>query len=357
MNYEKRELLKYLGDPSQLFGVKEYRLSGGWAEGVRAVDIRTGSGLEMTVLPDRNMDIAQLSYKGTNLSYMSKTGIVSPQYYSDRGNDFLRSFYAGFLTTCGLRNVGPPCRVEEEEFGLHGRISHTPAEQFSGSTEWVEGHKPVMTLKGRMREARLFGENLILERKLICRAGENSFIIEDRIENYGFREEPLMLLYHFNFGYPLLDENTTLIMPSDRIIPRDEEAEGGKENWMKCQKPTHDYREQVFYHDLDTDGEDNTFAALINEKIELAVVIHFNKKELSNLTQWKMMGEGEYVVGIEPCNCSVSGRAEQLADNRIEYLNPGESRNFKLEIEIREGISEINKIKETLSQFKRPGRT
>lgn len=74
----KREILKYIGDFSQLFGTKEYTLHGGKAEGVRAVDVKNGSGLEFTVLPDRCMDIAWLSYKGNNLSYISKTGIVSP---------------------------------------------------------------------------------------------------------------------------------------------------------------------------------------------------------------------------------------------------------------------------------------
>lgn len=101
-NITAREIRKYVGDISQLFGVKDYRMSGGKAEGVRAVDIKNGSGLEYTVLPDRGLDIAYLSYKSTNISYISKTGIVAPQYFDKSGLSFLRSFYAGFLTTCGL---------------------------------------------------------------------------------------------------------------------------------------------------------------------------------------------------------------------------------------------------------------
>ncbi|NEW85573.1 MAG: DUF4432 family protein, partial [Mariniphaga sp.] len=101
-NLTKREMLKYAGDFSQLFGIKEYTLAGGKAKGVKAFDIKTGSGLEFTVLSDRCLDIAGLSFKGINCSYISKTGIVSPEFYDESGIGFLRSFNAGFLTTCGL---------------------------------------------------------------------------------------------------------------------------------------------------------------------------------------------------------------------------------------------------------------
>lgn len=108
-DFSKRKLLKYVGDFSQLFGIKEHTLSGGKAGGVKAFDVRNGSGLEFTVLADRCLDISALSFNGINCSYISKTGIVAPEYYHEDGIGFLRSFAAGFLTTCGLRNVGSPC--------------------------------------------------------------------------------------------------------------------------------------------------------------------------------------------------------------------------------------------------------
>ena len=119
INSTKRFLGKYVGDFSQLFGIKEYTLSGGTSKGVKAFDIRNGSGLEFTVLADRCLDIAGLSFKGANCSYISKTGIVAPEYYDETGIGFLRSFYAGFLTTCGLRNVGSPCEGNGETFSMH----------------------------------------------------------------------------------------------------------------------------------------------------------------------------------------------------------------------------------------------
>lgn len=348
--FTKREILKYIGDFSQIFGTKDYILNDGKSKGVRAIDVKNGSGMEFTVLPDRCMDIASLSYRGNNLSYMSKTGIVSPQYFNETGTNFLRSFYAGFLTTCGLMNAGSPCTDKGESFGLHGRISNTPGENISSTTEWVN-FEPTIKIKGKMREARLFGENIVLEREITCKCGENKIIIEDTVENYGFREEPLMLLYHINLGYPLLDENAAFIAPTKGAIPRDEEAEKGTETYNIIQKPTPGYNEQVFYHDLNTDRIGNTLALLANEDLKLGIVIRFNKKQLFNLSQWKQMGEGEYVLGIEPANCYVGGRADSRRNGTLEFLKPGEVRSFKLVAEILDGASELKRVTDEISKL------
>lgn len=337
MNFEKRELMKYIGDFSQIFGTKEYTLNGGRSQGVRAIDVRNGAGLEFTVLADRGLDIASLTFKGLNLSYMSKTGIVSPQYYNEEGSNFFRSFYAGFLTTCGLLNVGSPSQDKGEPLGLHGRISNTPSENTYSGTDWVNG-KPTFIVSGKLREAKFFGENLTLERKIICSSDKNKLKIIDKVENCGFRKEPLMLLYHFNFGYPLLDENAYLKIPTLKVTPRDEDANKGIDDYNTIQPPTANYLEQVFYHDLEADSNGETYISIINEKINLGVTIRFNKQELFNLTQWKQMGEGEYVLGLEPANCYVGGRQDPKNKDTLEYLEPGETREFQIEIEVLDNV-------------------
>jgi hypothetical protein len=349
--FDKRKMLRYVGDLNQLFGIKEYTLSGGKAKGVKAIDIKNGSGLEFTVLADRCLDIEGLSFNTTNCSYLSKTGIVSPEYYDENGIGFLRSFSGGFLTTCGLRNVGSACEDNGELFGLHGRISNTPAEEVGAVTRWEDGI-PVMAISGSMREARLFGENLVLHRKISCRYGENKILIQNKVENLGFRKEPLMLLFHFNLGYPLLDENAELITATAELKPRDAEAKKGSGSYSVFQEPTPGYSEQVFYHNLKTDGQQNTCVALVNKKIELGVALHFNKKQLFNFTQWKQMGEGEYVLGLEPCNCQVGGRAEARKNGMLEYLDPGETRDFDLTVEFFDGGREISSIIGKINKLK-----
>ena len=338
----KRTMYKYVGDLSQLFGIKEYTLTSGKAKGVKAFDVNNGTGLVFTVLSDRCLDIAGLSYKGINFSYLSNTGIVAPEYYDDKGIGFLRNFFGGFLTTCGLRNVGSPCEENGELFSLHGRISNTPAEDVCASTEWINGY-PVLNISGKMREARLFGENLILERSITCKYADDKVYIKNTVENCGFKPEALMLLFHFNMGYPLLDEDTILLTPTKQLTPRDEEAVKGEASFSKCQPPTANYSEQVFYHNLKSDYNAATLVAMINKRLEIGVAIHFNKNQLFNFTQWKSMGEGEYVMGLEPCNCFVGGRVDPRNSEVLEYLEPGGIRNFDLTIEILHGMEEIDK--------------
>lgn len=342
-NINKRQMLKYVGDFSQLFGIKEYTLSGGKANGVKAFEVKNGSGLEFTVLADRCLDIAGLSFKGVNCSYISKTGIVAPQYFDESGIEFLRSFCAGFLTTCGLRNVGSPCEENGEAFNLHGRISNTPGEEVCAKTEWIDG-VPVLTISGKMREARLFGEYLMLERKITCKYGENKITIQNTVENIGFKREALLLLFHFNLGYPLLDENAILVSPTAKLIPRDQEANKGESTYNQCQNPSPGYSEQVFYHNLKSDQSGDTSVALINKKLGIGAALHFNKNQLFNFTQWKQMGEGEYVMGMEPGNCYVGGRLDPRNKATMEFLEPGEIRNFDITIELLNGVDEIDTL-------------
>lgn len=346
----KRQLLRYIGDYSQIFGIKEYVLTGGKANGIKAFDINNGMGLEFTVLADRCLDIGKLAFKGVNCSYLSKNGLVSPKYYTGNDQAFHHNFYGGLLTTCGLRNVGNPCKENGESFALHGVISNTPGEQVCASTVW-DGDIPVMTISGQMRESRFFGENMLLKRKISCSYGKNRICIHDCIENMGFKRELLMLLYHFNLGYPLLDENAVLLSPSKNVVPRDSEATKGYHAWQQMQLPTPDYAEQVFYHNLKTDLDGNTCVAIVNHRLELGIAFHFNKKQLFNLTHWKQMGEGEYVTGIEPCNCYVGGRLDPRNKDIMEYLESGESKNIDIEVEIVAGTSEMNDLERQIKNL------
>jgi hypothetical protein len=348
--FTKRHMLEYVGDFSQLFGIKDYTLSSGKAKGVRAFDINNGSGLEFTVIADRCLDIAGLSFKGTNCSYISKSGIVAPAFYEKDGIEFLRSFFAGFLTTCGLRNAGAPCEENGDQFGLHGRISNTPAEEVNAAVTW-KNDLPTMTISGLMREARLFGENLVLRRHISCKYGENKITLHNSIENLGFKKEPLMLLFHFNLGYPLLDEHAELVTSTSKLTARNDVAKEGINEYAQFQPPTAGYVEKVFYHALNSDSKGRTAVALVNKKLGLGVALHFNQSELSNFTQWKQMGQGEYVLGMEPCNCTVDGRVNAREQNTLEYLEPGEIKRFDIEIEIMDGLEEIQSMTQAIENL------
>ena len=339
--YTKRELMKRVGDISQLAGARLCTLESGKAKGVAAVDVKTGSGLNFTVLPDRGMDIAWADYKGISLGYISKTGVVAPTFYDSNGLEFLRSFYGGLLTTCGLTYMGAPCVDEGKALGLHGKASNLPADDLCVTNEWV-GDDFVMSIKGRIREAMVFGENITLTREITARIGESKFTIRDAIENCGYTAQPLMLLYHCNFGYPLLDESTELIMPGNSTVKgsNDEAAKGIKECKV-FSEPIHGYAEQVFYHDPATKEDGKVTATLFNKDLGnngLSLNLTFNKKQLPYFVEWKQVGEGDYVVGLEPATWYTQGRCEARKRGELTFIEPGEIKYVELEIAVCEGL-------------------
>jgi hypothetical protein len=60
------------------------------------------------------------------------------------------------------------------------------------------------------------------------------------------------------------------------------------------------------------------------------VYVTYNPSELPRFVQWKQMGEQDYVVGFEPCNCGVEGRRVDEELGLLHCLEPGESHSFTL---------------------------
>lgn len=324
---------KYVGNLSQIFDVKEYRVETGRAKGVYAIDINNGAALELTVLPDRGMDFYQLKYKGKNLNYITPNGMASPQYYDRSGENWLRSYCGGFLTTCGLSNIGVPCEDIGESLGLHGEISNTPAEHVNIIRK-TENGVPFVCISGTMKNAVLFGSNLSLTRTVTMKYGENRIRIRDEIYNGGYKTSPFMILYHFNMGYPLLCEQSVLEIPSKSVTPRNAYAAKHAAEYLKITPPASPYEEMCYYHDLSADQDGNTCVAVRNPVEEIRVAINFNKNLLDHFVQWKMLGCGEYVVGLEPCNATIDGRADARKNGSLKFIEPGQTVTHELEISV-----------------------
>lgn len=339
------ELKKRIGDISQIAGIRRCTLNEGRATGMDVFDVKTGSGLCYTVLPGRALDIADVSYKGIPLSFLSKTGIVSSQFYDADEKGFSRNFFGGLLTTCGLMNAGPACELNGEHFVQHGRISNTPAYQVGYNGSWHDDEY-IMTLSGVTRESKLFGENLTLKRTITSKLGESIIFIDDVITNEGFEDTPIMLLYHMNLGYPIVSENSIVITPSLKVIPRDEDAKMGIDNWDKMQAPTHGYHEQVFFHELASDKDGNSTYGIVNEKLNLGVYFKINKHQLTCFTQWKMMGEQDYTIGLEAGLNIPEGRDQAYKNRHLKVLKPGESHEVRIEFGVLEGERNIADFKE-----------
>src|SRR5918999_6338288 len=165
------ELLRRVGRLDQVAGIEPLVLDDGSARGVRALRVRTGSGLSFTVLPDRGMDLGGAEYRGVPLAWLSHTGVVAPSFHEPEDEGWLRSFGGGLLVTCGLQNVGPPGERDGERLGLHGRISHTPASNVAREERW-DAEGCALLARGQGRASRVFGPNLVLRRTVSARLGE-----------------------------------------------------------------------------------------------------------------------------------------------------------------------------------------
>ena len=284
----------YIGHDSQLFGVEEHRLIGGKGDGMRLFQVKNGKGLEFTVSADRCADISRLSLHGVNVGYFASCGYVAPQYYDKEAFEFLKSFSCGFLTTCGLSTIGTPSADEGEKFPLHGNISNTPAERIS----WEYG-KDEIIVKACVRDAAIFRNKLVIERTIACSTTDNKLRIRDRITNEGSNPVPLMFLYHINVGYPLLSESAELHIPSAKVEPRDARAKEGIGEWNHTAAPQAGFVEQCYYHQF---KDRNGCAMIFNEKAGIGLAVKFDAQRLTSFVEWKMMGEKDYVLGLEPCN-------------------------------------------------------
>jgi len=343
---DREELMRRVGDIRQIGGVREVFLGDGRERGVRAAEFRTGTGLEFTVLLDRGMDVAEARYKEYPLAWVSSTGFAAPSFFEPEGLGWLRTFGGGMLTTCGLTYLGEPCEDEGEALGLHGRISNIPARSTWVDGEW-EGRVYRMWAQGKVRETTASEENLELCRRVWARLGENRFFVDDEVVNLGFEPSPFMILYHINVGYPVVDDGSRLIAPSRSVRPRDEEAKKGLSEWDKFQSPTPGFKEQVFYHDMAEDHDGYVTVALVNPDVEgrpLGVYVRYHREQLDKFVEWKMMGEGTYVVGLEPSNCWVNGRAEARRRGELAFLEPGERRRFHLEIGVVDSEDKLAEI-------------
>lgn len=344
---QMEKLRQYVGDMSSLFGVKEVVFNDGKARGMRGLIVNNGNGIELTVSLDRCMDIPYLQYKGVNIGFVSKVGLVAPQYYVEDGaRGFLKNFTAGLLTTCGINYAGAPCTFNGRDYGLHGAISNTPAENVNHST-YFNGDDLVINISGSMRQACVFGENLVLTRNYAIETERNVIHIHDTIENQGFKKEITMNIFHINFGYPMVDEGDRLYFSANTVKPRDEHAAEGIDEYDLISGPIVGNEEQCYFHTDDVQKEQ--FAMIHNPKLGLAAVVHYDSAKCPLLCEWKCMRAGEYVVGLEPTNSGVLGLQQASDDNMLKYIEPGSSIEYDVEIEI---IDDGDKIKTYMKNCK-----
>jgi len=341
----RKQLEAHSVDMRQFIGYRQSTL----ANGMRIIEAYNTSGLSFTILPDRGLDIWSAHYKGIPLTWLAQG---SP-FPADFGGKWLRLFNGGLLTTCGLTHAGAPDVDPEtgEARDLHGKYTRLRATDISTAGAW-EGDDYSAMLSGVVSQQQLFGEQLRFKRTYRMQLDAPAIGIVDEVTNVGDLPTPLMVLYHFNVGYPLVREGVELVTAS-KPYSRDDEAKKGFDQWQHYAGPISQYAEQVYFHHVKAFDDGISMVALMGENF--GIEFEWQTKELPYLTQWKNTRQGIYVSGIEPGNCLPIGQTATKESGRLQILEPGESKQFHNVLSIIEGAEEIQKRRAAIKDLDAKG--
>lgn len=312
--------------------------------GCRVALVNTGSGLRFVVALDRGGDIVEAFYNAWSLAYLSPNDYKRPSFAYQSGLDWLDSWPAGLMTTCGPRYIGGPRKEDGVEVGLHGAFSNTPA-----AVEGVMNPDPrkgryEMALSLVVRECRMFGPVVEVRRRIECTLGVPEIRIADEVTNRGNTRVGHNWLYHVNFGYPLADAGARVVFrgKADVWPVSDRQLSKAQLNGLKRLRgnlPEHaGTGENGMLVDPTPDRDGRAHVGIANERLGLAVELEYSIKDLPRLANWQHLGPGgSYVTGVEPYFGSLVGKAKDRHPLAEQWLKPGQSRRYRLTVRVHQG--------------------
>ena len=303
------------------FSVRRRTLSGGLSEGVQVVEIDNGL-FRFSVLPTRGMGIWKGWLGDAEIGWQSSVaGPVHPQFVPmDAGGLGWLEGFDEWIVRCGLASNGPP---EFDKRGvlqhsLHGRIANLPA---SHVTLEVDPERQEIRLSGVVQESRFLFTNLQLRTTIFTRFNEPGLTIHDEVTNRSARPAGMQLLYHINFGPPLLGPGSSLVAPAKTVVPRDPRAGEGIDHWSEYGAPEVGYAEQAYFFDLHA-NDHRTRVLLKNPQKALGASLAFDVRQLPCFVQWKntaALADG-YVTGLEPATNFPNPRSFEAEQGRVVPL-------------------------------------
>jgi Domain of unknown function (DUF4432) len=365
MPMNRRELMRRVGSLAQVGGVELVRHEEGHARGVRSILVRTGSGLSFSVVPDRGLDVGFAEFQGIGLCWLPPKGLAGPWHYEGDLDPYawLRVGLGGLVNTAGLVSIGVPQDVDTSSFGFtqrltarygtHDRIAVTPASRFSFDERW-HGDRCLLSVEGVVRQDIAYGENLSLTRRYEAALGGTSVTLADTVTNDGWFETPHQLLYHFNLGYPLVDEGAQLLASVEeepKPLGYSTDAGGAEaDDWRSVTAPRPGFTFEGYVVSLRSGADGRTGVALVNRGLRggLGFYLRYDPRPLPAYLAWRMMREGLYAIGLEPSTNPFGNPSELIEQGYPIMLEPGESRTYELEFGVLVGAEEIDAFAESL---------
>ncbi|MFO0947834.1 MAG: aldose 1-epimerase family protein [Planctomycetota bacterium] len=350
-------------DGKKPWSVKRRILKGGLSDGVELIDVTNGD-LAFSVCPTRGMGIWRGEYKGWQAGWKSPIrGPVHPAFVNlhDRGGIGWLNGFDEWIVRCGLESNGAPGPdVQQDNYGnkremmlpLHGRIANLPAHRVV--VRVVNEAPHAIEIVGVVEESTLFMPGLRLETVIRTIPGAKSFTIHDRITNFKSQPEEMQILYHCNFGPPLLEAGSRVLVPTDVLAPRDKTAEKAIDHFDTYPGPTSGVVEQVFFYQAHADAKSNkTLAMLHNKDSNKACGIRYSTQQLPCFTLWKNPGAESdgYVTGLEPGTNFPNHKSFERKQGRVVTLAPGAHYDVEVEFEFADGkeavaalVSEVGRL-------------
>lgn len=324
------------------WSIRKYTLRGGLQEGVDVIEVENGS-LSFAILPTRGMGIWRANIGDLHLGWDSPVkDPVHPSYINplERGGlGWLKGFNE-WIVRCGLNSMGAPGKdvmvdnngnTSEVFLPLHGAIANIPARKVS-----IEVTDTEIIVRGEVDETMLFGPALRLNTEIRTSFSSSALTINDTVTNIGSNPTEHELLYHINYGEPLLGKDTRFMAAYKEMAPRDPRATEGVKQFDLCLAPTAGYVEQVYFMDLAAKkGSGETITMLKNAEGNQASVLRYKLKDFPCFSLWKNTAAREdgYVTGLEPGTNFPNNRGFEREKGRILTLNGGESRSTSITVE------------------------
>jgi hypothetical protein len=358
--------MRRVGNLAQVGGVELVRNEEGHGRGVRSIAVRTGSGLSFSVVPDRGLDVGFADFQGIGLCWLPPKGLAGPWHYEGDldPHAWLRVGLGGLFNTAGLVSIGVPQEIDTSSFGFtqrltasygtHDRIAVTPASRFSFGEEW-DGDRCMLRVQGTVRQDIAYGENLSLSRRYEGELGSNAVTLVDEVRNDGWFDTPHQLLYHFNLGYPLVDEGAELLASVEEepeslgfSTSGDDAGRGG--GWRSVTAPQPGFTFEGYVVPIRAGADGRAAVALVNRSLRggLGFFLRYDAQRLPAYLAWRMMREGLYAVGLEPATNPFGDPAELAEQGYPIMLPPGETRRYELEFGVLVGADEIDAFAESL---------
>ena len=342
--YSRETQRRYFGDPDAVAGTRRIELWSGKSKGVRLTQVATGTGLVYEVNESRGMDLGRCYFKGLPISYMGYNHEVAPEYFTAYGDGWLWQYGGGMMVGCGLTQIGGSCTDNQEDLPQHGWLSNEPAEWANVSREPIGG-EDCLVVCGKVRESKALSRNVSLTRKITSHVGSNEILIEDSIENEGFEKQPLMLLYHFNVGHPILDKGARFLSKTVSVQPGNAVAAARTEPINEYLGPTPGYGDAVYFHKLQNENG-TSLVGIVNEELGLGLSLEFNADVLDCFTQWKFTSEGNYVAGLEPATAYVGGRAAERDRSTLKFIEPQQIIKTRVSLKLLISPDEVDEFKD-----------